>query len=119
MSKVTKALSDELAGMFSHGFLDDRMVEDIVAVVRKHSTGLNKELVWSEIKPPQEGGRDYYLVYAKTPFGVFNIRWRDWKPKTERSVYFGGDYVLNGGDTLVGAKDLAQSWWYEKLQEAL
>lgn len=34
--EVSQALSDELAGLFTKGFLDDRMVSDIVSVVRKH-----------------------------------------------------------------------------------
>ncbi|MFJ3487179.1 hypothetical protein ACIPL1_27735 [Pseudomonas sp. NPDC090202] len=34
---VTKALSDELASLFTAGFLDDRMVADIVALIRRHS----------------------------------------------------------------------------------
>lgn len=34
---ITQILSDELAGLFTKGFLDDRMVSDIVAVVRKYS----------------------------------------------------------------------------------
>lgn len=34
---VSQALSDELAGLFTKGFLDDRMVNTIVGVVRKHT----------------------------------------------------------------------------------
>lgn len=35
--EISRELSDELAALFTKGFLDDRMVETIVGVVRKHA----------------------------------------------------------------------------------
>lgn len=48
---VSKALSDELAGMFSVGFLDDRMVSDIVGVVRSHTPTGEQESFQDRVKP--------------------------------------------------------------------
>lgn len=36
MTFVSKRLSDDLAELFTKGFLDDSMVESIVEIVRKH-----------------------------------------------------------------------------------
>jgi hypothetical protein len=35
--EISRELSDELAALFAKGFLDDSMVEAIVAVARKHA----------------------------------------------------------------------------------
>lgn len=40
MTFVSKKLSDDLAELFTKGFLDDSMVESIVEIVRKHDKGV-------------------------------------------------------------------------------
>lgn len=76
---------------------------------------MNKPLIWSEPVAPEEGCR-YHHVTANTPFGEFSIQWKGWKEHDDRTVFFNGEFLLNGGETLDEAKMQAEGWWQTTLQ---
>lgn len=62
---VAKPLSDELAGLFTTGFLTDDMVDTIVKVVRKHDAQPNTLQVWSGPMPESNGKTNHTVIIHK------------------------------------------------------
>jgi hypothetical protein len=77
-----------------------------------------KPLEWSDVRQPDEEIR-YHHIIAESPIGQWTIQWKGWKDYDDRTVFLGGDFVLNGGDILEAAKSAAQADYERRILSAL
>lgn len=78
---------------------------------------MQKELIWTEPKPPTKGLSYYDHTICNTPLGEFIIEWKSWKENDSYDITLNRDEWIGSEYSLEDAKERVKDFLIQKHRE--